>query len=97
MKVLNDPAIVKRIRELGAEPLPMTPAEFGAFVEDRGQEVAQGRGREPATKLTRAPHLPAKAGGRIGCDIMVLTKDLPAPWSGARRPVAAFTAPVSGI
>lgn len=31
--VLNDPATVKRIRELGAEPLPMTPAEFGIFVE----------------------------------------------------------------
>jgi tripartite-type tricarboxylate transporter receptor subunit TctC len=31
--VLNDPAIVKRIRELGAEPLPMTPAQFGVFVE----------------------------------------------------------------
>ena len=31
--VLNDPAIVKRIRELGAEPLPMTPAEFGVFVD----------------------------------------------------------------
>jgi tripartite-type tricarboxylate transporter receptor subunit TctC len=31
--VLNDPAIVKRIRELGGEPLPMTPAEFGVFVE----------------------------------------------------------------
>jgi tripartite-type tricarboxylate transporter receptor subunit TctC len=31
--VLNDPAIVKRIRELGAEPLPMTPAEFSRFVE----------------------------------------------------------------
>jgi tripartite-type tricarboxylate transporter receptor subunit TctC len=33
VKVLNDPAIVKRIHELGADPLPMTPAEFGAFVE----------------------------------------------------------------
>ena len=31
--VLNDPTIVERIRELGAEPLPMTPAEFGVFVE----------------------------------------------------------------
>jgi tripartite-type tricarboxylate transporter receptor subunit TctC len=33
VKVLNDPDIVRRIRELGAEPLPMTPAEFGVFVE----------------------------------------------------------------
>jgi tripartite-type tricarboxylate transporter receptor subunit TctC len=31
--VLNDPDIVRRIRELGAEPLPMTPSEFGVFVE----------------------------------------------------------------
>jgi tripartite-type tricarboxylate transporter receptor subunit TctC len=31
--VLNDPTIVKRIRDLGAEPLPMTPSEFGVFVE----------------------------------------------------------------
>jgi tripartite-type tricarboxylate transporter receptor subunit TctC len=31
--VLNDPDIVKRIRELGAEPLPMSPADFGAFVQ----------------------------------------------------------------
>jgi Tripartite tricarboxylate transporter family receptor len=30
VKVLNDPDIVRRIRELGAEPLPMTPAEFDA-------------------------------------------------------------------
>jgi tripartite-type tricarboxylate transporter receptor subunit TctC len=33
VKALNDPAIVKRIHELGADPLPMTPAEFGVFVE----------------------------------------------------------------
>jgi tripartite-type tricarboxylate transporter receptor subunit TctC len=31
--VLNDPDIVRRIRELGAEPLPMTPSAFGVFVE----------------------------------------------------------------
>ena len=31
--VLNDPDIVERIRALGAEPLPMTPAEFASFVE----------------------------------------------------------------
>jgi tripartite-type tricarboxylate transporter receptor subunit TctC len=33
VRVLHDPDVVRRIRDLGAEPLPMTPAEFGAFVE----------------------------------------------------------------
>ncbi len=33
VRVLNDPAIVRRINELGADPLPMSPAEFGVFVE----------------------------------------------------------------
>ena len=33
VKVLNDPEIVRRIRDLGAEPLAMTPAAFGVFVE----------------------------------------------------------------
>ena len=33
VQVLNDPDIVRRIRDLGAEPLPMTPAEFGVFIE----------------------------------------------------------------
>jgi tripartite-type tricarboxylate transporter receptor subunit TctC len=33
VKVLNDPTIVRRINELGADPLPMTPAEFGVFVD----------------------------------------------------------------
>jgi tripartite-type tricarboxylate transporter receptor subunit TctC len=36
--VLNDPATVKRIRELGSEPLPMTPAEFGVFVETEARK-----------------------------------------------------------
>jgi tripartite-type tricarboxylate transporter receptor subunit TctC len=33
VKVLNDPAVVKQIRTLGSEPMPMTPAEFGAFID----------------------------------------------------------------
>ena len=36
--VLRDPAIVTRIRELGGEPLPMTPAEFGKFVETEARK-----------------------------------------------------------
>ena len=36
--VLNDPDVVRRIRELGAEPLPMTPSEFGVFVETEARK-----------------------------------------------------------
>jgi len=32
VKVLKDPDIVERIRALGADPIPMTPAEFAAFI-----------------------------------------------------------------
>jgi tripartite-type tricarboxylate transporter receptor subunit TctC len=30
--VLKEPEVVERIRALGAEPMPMTPSEFGAYV-----------------------------------------------------------------
>ena len=50
--VLNDPDIVRRIRELGAEPLPMMPSEFGVFVEAEAQKMAQDHGSERQTKLT---------------------------------------------
>ena len=30
--VLNDPEVVARIRTVGSEPMPMTPAEFGAYI-----------------------------------------------------------------
>jgi tripartite-type tricarboxylate transporter receptor subunit TctC len=33
VKVLNDPAVIKQIRALGSEPMPMTPAEFSAFID----------------------------------------------------------------
>jgi tripartite-type tricarboxylate transporter receptor subunit TctC len=29
---LNDPGVIERIRALGAEPIPMTPAEFAAYI-----------------------------------------------------------------
>jgi tripartite-type tricarboxylate transporter receptor subunit TctC len=32
VKVLKEPDVVERIRALGAEPMPMTPAEYGAFI-----------------------------------------------------------------
>src|SRR5215468_7696756 len=32
VKVLNEPDVVDRIRALGAEPMPMTPLEYGAFI-----------------------------------------------------------------
>jgi tripartite-type tricarboxylate transporter receptor subunit TctC len=36
--VLNDPGVVKRIRDLGGEPLPMTPPEFAIFVETEARK-----------------------------------------------------------
>jgi tripartite-type tricarboxylate transporter receptor subunit TctC len=30
--VLKDPSVIERIRALGAEPMPMTPAEYAAFI-----------------------------------------------------------------
>lgn len=33
VKVLKDPAVAKQIRALGSEPMPMTPAEFAAFID----------------------------------------------------------------
>jgi tripartite-type tricarboxylate transporter receptor subunit TctC len=32
VKVLSEPEVVERIRALGAEPMPMTPADYGAFI-----------------------------------------------------------------
>ena len=42
---LNDPAAVERIHALGAEPMPMTPSEFGAYIARdlaKWQKVVQG-------------------------------------------------------
>jgi tripartite-type tricarboxylate transporter receptor subunit TctC len=33
VEALHDPGTVERIRALGAEPMPMTPAEFAAFIK----------------------------------------------------------------
>jgi tripartite-type tricarboxylate transporter receptor subunit TctC len=38
--VLNEPAVVARIAELGAEPMPMTPAEWGKVVLDETEKWA---------------------------------------------------------
>ena len=54
VKVLNDPEIAARIRELGGEPMPMTPDAVCRLHQDGDREVAQGRGLGPAAKLTRA-------------------------------------------
>ncbi len=50
VKVLNDPDIVERIRALGAEPIPMTPAEFAAFIKieiDKWLKVAAASSAKP--------------------------------------------------
>jgi tripartite-type tricarboxylate transporter receptor subunit TctC len=33
VKVLNDPEVIKQIRALGSEPMPMTPTDFSAFID----------------------------------------------------------------
>ncbi len=47
---LNDPEIVKRIRALGAEPMPMTPSEFSAFIDAeiaKWQKVVKNATQKP--------------------------------------------------
>jgi tripartite-type tricarboxylate transporter receptor subunit TctC len=46
--VLANPKVIARFRELGGEPLPMTPAEFGKLVADETDKWA---------KVIRAAHL----------------------------------------
>jgi tripartite-type tricarboxylate transporter receptor subunit TctC len=48
--VLKDPAVVDRIRGLGAEPMPMTPDEFSAFIRheiDKWLKVIAASGAKP--------------------------------------------------
>ena len=48
--VLKDPDIVERIRTLGAEPIPMTAAEFAAYIRseiDKWQQVVRAAGINP--------------------------------------------------
>lgn len=33
VKVLNDPAVIKQIRALGSDPMPMSPTEFSTFID----------------------------------------------------------------
>jgi tripartite-type tricarboxylate transporter receptor subunit TctC len=46
VKVLKEPDVVERIRALGAEPMPMTPTEYGAFIRteiDKWSKVVGGK------------------------------------------------------
>jgi tripartite-type tricarboxylate transporter receptor subunit TctC len=38
---LKDPKLQTRIAELGAEPMPMTPADFGKLVQSQTDKWAQ--------------------------------------------------------
>jgi tripartite-type tricarboxylate transporter receptor subunit TctC len=40
-EALADPAMKARFADLGAEPMPMTPAEFGNLVADDTQKWAK--------------------------------------------------------
>jgi tripartite-type tricarboxylate transporter receptor subunit TctC len=48
--VLRDPSVIERIRALGAEPMPMMPAEYGAFIAseiDKWLKVVAASGNKP--------------------------------------------------
>jgi tripartite-type tricarboxylate transporter receptor subunit TctC len=45
VKALNDPEVARRIRTIGMEPAPMTPAQFSAFVD---AEIAKAAKLQPA-------------------------------------------------
>ena len=50
VKVLREGDVIERVRALGAEPVPMTPAEFSQFIRieiDKWLEVAAA-GRQKA-------------------------------------------------
>ncbi len=38
---LNDPEVARRIRDIGMEPVPTTPAEFAAFVDSEIDKIAK--------------------------------------------------------
>src|SRR5262245_32800552 len=48
--VLKDPDVVERIRALGAEPMPMTPADYAAFINseiEKWQKVVSASATKP--------------------------------------------------
>ena len=50
VKVLKDPEVARQIRALGSEPMPMTPAEFSAFIDkesDKWDAVAKAAAQKP--------------------------------------------------
>jgi tripartite-type tricarboxylate transporter receptor subunit TctC len=50
VKVLREPDIIERVRALGAEPIPMTPAEFSEFIRveiDKWLKVIAAGGVKP--------------------------------------------------
>ena len=91
VKVLNDPEIAARIRELGGEPMPMTPDAVCRIHQDGDREVAQGRGREPLNQTDARTSLVGvdltsrrRLGGEIDCNIIVLTRPSGLPDRPAR-------------
>jgi tripartite-type tricarboxylate transporter receptor subunit TctC len=40
-EVLADPKLKKRLAELGGEPMPMTPAQFGKLIADETEKWAK--------------------------------------------------------
>lgn len=47
VQVLNDPDIAARIRELGGEPMPMTPTQFATFIRTETEKWLKVAGANP--------------------------------------------------
>jgi tripartite-type tricarboxylate transporter receptor subunit TctC len=47
VKVLKDPQIAKRIRQLGGEPMPMTPDQFARFIRTETEKWLKVAGSSP--------------------------------------------------
>ena len=45
VETLKEPEVIERIRSVGAEPAPMTPAQFSAFISNETDEMG-GRDQE---------------------------------------------------
>ena len=54
-EALADPKMQKRLADLGGEPMPMTPAQFGKLVVRRDREVGQGgQGRQSFDRVSQS-------------------------------------------
>ena len=79
-EALADPKIQKRMADLGGEPTPMTPAQFGKLVVRRDREVGARWSRPPIFRSSKARADHRAAGGTAACALRMTIRprgDLP--------------------